>query len=491
MMRNKRSNFCVISLQTCEEVRMNGVKKYWLSIGFALGFISPAYADVVPVYEIKQTSSTYIQTRLTHDIYRYSSNSQLTDLLVVDQQGNKLPYRISAPSAETSVQREQIPVRFFPVPVGAAPETLLIFSSASIRLDDNEISVSAEKGMGAAAENPAAPTDFYLVDLSDLKTRADQLSLLWPVNEAHQYLEVEVSGTNDMSNWAPITTTTLVQLQKNGEFLTRNKIPLNLGEMQYAYLRLKFIRGAENLILTQVQVENSQALTKALQRDTWELDGSLVKSTESALRAQRHTPQQPVAAWEFERDDIAPVSKASITLGDIQYGDIIHIFSRANSKKPWNLVHQGVWFNVQVGNEWQQSNAIALHNNTHTQWRVELHETLGAKTTPKLVFERDAQTLEFIANNAAPYRIAIDNQTTTDHLTLSSQIFSQLTTGKDIQWQQTALEPLNPSLSSFSRHQFHVSWKTVLFWLVLIGAVSALIWVAVRLVGQMKNQQTK
>ncbi len=456
---------------------------------FALGFISAANADVVPVYEIKQTTSTYIQTNLTHDIYRYSSNSQLTDLLVVDQQGNKLPYRISKPSAETSVQSEQIPVRFFPVPVGAAPETLLIFSSASIRLDDNEISVSAEKGANPATENPSVPTDFYLVDLSDLKKRADKLALLWPVSEAHQYLEVEVSGTNDMTNWSPITATTLVQLQKDGEFLTRNKIPLNLSEMQYAYLRLKFTRGAENLILTQVQVENTQTLANAPQTDTWELQGALTKSTESALRAERHTPQPPVSAWEFERDDIAPVSAVSIKLGNIQYGDIIHIFSRPNNKKPWSLVHQGIWFNAQVGNEWQQSNAIKVHNNTHAHWRIELHELVRTQVTPQLVLSRDAQMLEFIANNAAPYRIAIDNQATTDHQALGVQIFSQLIAGKDIQWQQTTLEPLNPSLNSFSRHQFHVSWKTVLFWLVLIGAVSALIWVAVRLVGQMKNQQ--
>lgn len=459
-----------------------------MSASLALGIISTANADVVPVYEIKQAEGTYIQTTLTHDIYRYAGNSQLTDLLVVDQQGNKLPYRISTTGTESRVQREQIPVRFFPVPVGAAPETLLIFSSASIRLDDNEISVSAEKGVNPAAENSAAPTDFYLVDLSDVKKRVDQLSVLWPINEAHQYLEVEVSGTNDMTNWTPITKTTLVQLQKEGEFLTRNKIPLNLTEMQYAYLRLKFTRGAENLLLTQVQVENSQAHAKAPQLDSWQLTGSLVKSPESVLRAQRHAPQQSIAAWEFERDDIAPISKASIALGEVQYGDVVHIFSRANNKKAWSLVHQGIWFNVQVGNEWQQSNAIPLHNNTDTQWRIELHETLRTKTNPKLTFERNTQTLQLIANNAGPYRIAIDTEPTSDHQAIGTQVFSQLTTGKDIQWQQASLEPLNPSLNAFSRHQFHVSWKTILFWLVLIGAVSSLIWVAMRLVAQMKAQ---
>ena len=70
---------------------MKVVKKFWTSVSFALGFISVANADVIPVYEVKEAEGTYIQTTLTHDIYRYAANSQLTDLLVIDQQGTKLP----------------------------------------------------------------------------------------------------------------------------------------------------------------------------------------------------------------------------------------------------------------------------------------------------------------------------------------------------------------------------------------------------------------
>jgi hypothetical protein len=470
---------------------MNSVKKYLSTIAMALGFSAVSNADIVPVYQINAATGSYVQTTLTHDIYRYSADTQLKDLIVTDQQGNKLPYRISAPNTKTSVQIQQTPVRYFAVPVGAAPETLLVLSSASIRLADNEISVSVEKGSAPVPENQTVPTDFYLVDLSDVRMRVDNLSILWPINEAHQYLEVEVSGTNDMTNWTPITNTTLVQLQKEGEYLTRNKIATNLSEMQYAYVRLKFTRGGDNLKLTNVHIENTVAVANAPAVDTWEVQGALAEKQDSAMLAERHTNHMPVAAWEFIRDDIAPVNQVSVNVGNIQYGDRITIFSRRSSKQPWQLVHQGIWFNAQIGSDWQRSDAIGIYSNSDTQWRLELNELVRTSVKPTLVFHRTAQTLQFIANNTAPYNIAIDNQATTNHQAVSSQIFAQLINGKDVQWESVNVEPLNPGLGSFARHHIEISWRTILFWVVLIGAVGVLVFVAVRLVGQMHAKKSE
>lgn len=466
---------------------MVSIKKYLSLSALLLGVSSLVSAEVIPVYQIDDAPGTYVQTALTHDIYRYSADNQLTDLVVIDQQGNKLPYRIATPTAQVSEQSQHTPVHFFPVAVGAAPETLLALSSASIRLDANEISVSVEKTTKEELQNNSAPTDFFVVDLSDLKTRADKLVLAWPASEAHQYLEVAVSGTNDMTNWAPITQTTLVQLQKDGQQLTRNKIDINLSEMQYAYLRLKFTRGAENLALTTIHVENTDKTANAPVADEWEVQGSLAKDQDSALPAERHSNHLPVAAWEFTRDDIAPVNQISLKLGKVMYGDLIKVFSRPSSKQPWQLIHQGIWFNTQVGSEWQQSDAIKTHHNSDTQWRIELNELVRTTLTPTLVFNRSAQTLQFIANNAAPYSVAIDNQTTTNNQAVSTQIFAQLMNGKEVQWAQVNNKSLNPDLDSFARHQLHISWKTILFWVILIGAVGALVGVAVRLVGQMRT----
>lgn len=465
---------------------MISFKKYILLAVCMLGASKFANAEVIPVYQIDNAPDTYVQTTLTHDIYRYSADAQLNDLVVTDQQGNKLPYRLAAPSAKNTEKAQQTNVRFFPVPVGAAPETLLALSSASIRLDDNEISVSVVKRDKEELLDQTAPTDFYVVDLSEWRARADALMLLWPVSEQHQYLEVQVNGTNDMTNWTPITKTTLVQLHKDGEQLTRNKIALNLKEFEYAYLQLKFTRGGENLQLTQIAVENTDKITNAPEPDSWQVSGVLAKKQDSALHPINSGKKAPVAAWEFERDDIAPISRVSINLGEVMYGDQIKVFSRRSEKQPWQLIHQGIWFNAQVGSTWQQSDALNVHHNTDTQWRVELNELLRTQANPQLVFTRKPELLQFIANNSAPYKIAIDTQAAPGSQATSTQIFAQLVNGKELQWAQSTFTELKPNINYFARHSMQIGWKTLLFWGIMIGAVLVLVGVAVRLMGQMK-----
>jgi hypothetical protein len=466
---------------------MISIKKYIVLGVLISGASLLANAEIIPVYQINSTDDTYIETKLYHDIYRYSADVQLNDLVVTDQQGNKLPYRMIAPSHQEQATIQKLPVRFFPVAVGTAPETLLIMSSASIRLDANEISVSAVKTNKEELQDQAAPLDFYLVDLSDLRARADSLTLLWPLSDQHQYLELDVSGTNDMTTWTPITQTTLVQLYKDGQKLTRNKIALHLDKNQFAYVKLKFTRGGEQLQLTQVQVENTETIRNAPIADSWQISGELAEDQNSALYSINGGKKSPVAAWEFTRDDIAPISHLSIDLGTVIYGDSIKVFSRSSKKQPWNLIHQGIWFNAQVGSAWQQSDAMSIYSNSDTQWRVELNELVRTVANPQLKFTRQPQILQFIANNAAPYNIAIDTQAAPNNQQTSAQIVAQLTNNQEVQWAQTTPTNLNPDINSFARHSMQISWKTILFWAIMIGAVGVLVWVAVRLMGQMKQ----
>jgi hypothetical protein len=468
---------------------MQVIKKRFLFLSCLLTMT--ANAEVIPVYQINEASGTYVQTTLTHDIYRYSADTQLNDLVVTDQQGNKLPYRITAPGTQVSEQSQLTNARFFPVAVGAPPEALIALSSASIRLDANEISVSVEKTTNDKLQDQNAPVDFYVVDVSDLETRIDRLVVDWQVTETNQYLEVQVSGTNDLTTWSNIAQSTLVQLQKEGQLLTRNKVAVNLSELQYAYLRLKFTRGNENLQLTKIQIENTDKIANAPVTDTWEVKGVLAEDQDSALRAGNHTAAMPVAAWEFVRDDIAPITNISLNLGTIMYGDSIKVFSRNTEKQPWQLLHQGIWFNTQVGSEWQQSDAINIYSNSDIYWRVELNELVRTTLDPMLVFHRQPQTLQFIANNAAPYKIAIDDQAAPNNQQTSAQIFAQLVSGKELQWIQAAFTELKPNIDSFAHHGMQVSWKTLLFWGILLLAVAVLVGVAVRLMGQMNSNSTK
>jgi len=451
---------------------------------------SVSASATTPVYQINETTGAYLQTVVSHDIYRYSANDDLRDVVVIDNQGNKLPHRIITPNAEITEKSATIPVRFFPVAVGATPETLLALSSASIRLDDNAISVSVEKTTNEALLDKAAPVDFYVVDISELKTHADSLTVDWQINESNQYLEVDVSGTNDLHNWTNIAQSTLVQLQKEGQSLIRNTIALDLSVKKYAYLRLKFIRGGDNLQLTQMAIHNRQQQLSPVVTDIWQLRGSLAKNQTSVQRASGTISGASVAAWEFIRDDIAPTTRINIDLGTSTYGDSLKVFSRAKPKDNWHLVYQGIWFNAQVGGVWQQSDAFTVYSNSDSYWRVELNELVRTTVNPTLVFHRQPQTLQFIANNAAPYSIAIDDKVSAANQNTSEQILSQLISGKDIVWTTVTFTELNPDMNSFAQKMTRMNWRTFLFWTILLTSLGVLVGVVIRLLKQIKSVES-
>ena len=464
---------------------MHFIKNFFLLL--SCGSILSVQAETIPVYKIGQAQGTYLETTITHDLYRYSSDARLKDVVVIDAQGNKLPYCINAPDTHIEEQVEQTPVRFFPVAVGTAPETLLALSSASIRLDANEISVSVEKSINEQLQDKAAPIDFYIVDLSDIKQPVDALKINWPANESSQYVEVQVSGTNDLTNWMHLAQITLVQLQKDGQSLIRNKIPLNLTELQYAYLRVKSLRSDGELHLSNIEIENTTKTTNHPMSDRWEVTGQIADDQDSALRVGKPSRSMPVAAWEYQRDNIAPVTRIGLQLGRVMYGDFARIYSRPDKKHSWQLVHQGIWFNTQVGIDWQHSDDFTLYNNSDMYWRVELHEQVRTTVNPVLIFHRPPEKLQFIANNAAPFQIAIETDPKLQNQNTNTQIFSTLLSGKNTRWVEVNIEKLNPDIHKFARHGMQISWKTIMFWGVLLISISVLVLLATRLLKQISK----
>ncbi len=439
----------------------------------------------VAVYDINTSPSNthpYLQLALGDDIYRYSRHSDLQDLVVIDAQGNLLPHRIINTPVVPAAQQSISHVHFFPVPVGATAQTLRALSSASIHRDDHAIAIRVE-------QTPAAPQtaiDFYVVDLTSLKVAVDKLQLDWQAAEANAYLDVVISGSNDLSRWSPVAQGTLVQLQKNGQTLTRQQIALNLYARQYAYLRLQFPRGGQGLQLTAVQVIAQQPPAETVHAATivdkrWQVPGHLAEDQTSALNTKpAHNTR--ASAWEFTRDEIAPATGISLALGETRYGDHINVFSRRTQNQPWQLLHQGVWFNAQVGDLWQHSDSINIRQNTDLFWRVELNAQVRNSAAPILVFHRQPEWLQFIASSAAPFKVAIRTGSAQQNQRADTQVFLQLIASKTVQWQTVDTVALAPEMNLLLPVDEPVNWSALVFWAMLLLAVVGLIVVAIRLI---------
>lgn len=448
---------------------------------FAAMFSSVVNADTTAVYQINESQGNYLQATLTHDIYRYSSNSQLQDVVLLDTAGNRLPMRIIPAQLEVQESEEKTPVKFYPVTIGATPDTWLS-GKTQIRIDQSAISINIDNAGPEQGVSQPQTVDFYLLDISEMDTRIDGLTLEWQTSDISQYLDVELSGTRDLRNWTPIAQETLVHLHKDGQTLTRNQIPLSLKENQYKYLRIKFLRGAENLLLTHIFALRKIHTTARVAADIWQVDGAVAQDQNTALQTPQHAKPLPVNAWEYQREERTPIRKFQLAMDNVTYGDNITVFSRATEKQPWKLIHRGIWFSARVGGDWQQSDAININANSDRYWRVELNQSLSTSANPALVFEHPPQRLQFIANNSAPYTVAIDHKAAGHNP--GAKIFAELTENKNPEWIEVSLIELKPDIANFATTA-HFNWQTALFWGLLLIAVAVLVGFSVRLYRQM------
>jgi hypothetical protein len=445
-------------------------------------FAASAFAGaVIPVYEVKESAGSYLETQLTRDIYRYTPQGNLHNLVVLDNEGNKLPYLIHKASPTLNEVVKTFPVNFYPVAAGSPTENLKSLGHTSIRITEQSVAVDV---IPRSTDSVAAPVDFYLLDFSSTKHAIDSLIIDWQASEAHQYLEVTVSGTQDLQRWTSLSQNTLVQLEKDGQKLLRNKIVLDLAAQQYPYLRLAFVRGGARLKINGIRMENRADVTHPTPVEIWRVNGELAEEQNTVVRASNI--KEAVAAWEFTRDDSAPISSFSLHLGEDTYGDSVKVFTRATSKTVWEIVYQGIWFNTKIGDAWQHSEALTTANNSHRFWRVELVESARTRVQPSLEFQRAPDALRFIANQRGPYQIALDQQSSTNHQHAIAQIFLQLSENKRHDWQQVELIPLRPDAALFAQ-KTSINWATWIFWGILVSAVALLVGFAMRLFKHMNS----
>lgn len=443
-------------------------------------------ASPIPVYQIipnpANSSANYLQTSLTHDIHRYASSPQLKDVVVMDVDGNGLPFRIIAAHAEVRQDNRRFEMRFFPVSGGSEPETWRSQGKTLVRVNDNAVSVVLDRSEISGEAVPLAPVDFYLLDIKDSEDKIDSIALEWRGPEGNQYLEVQVSGSDDLQTWSSIATETLVQLQKAGVELIRNQIPIGLRSGQYNYLRIRFLGDGKALSLERVYGESKIQTPGPAPMDTWQVQGELAESQDS-LRLGGNEQPSPVAAWTYHRQDNAPLTRVNIMLGDTAYGDTIRLLSRAEEGQPWRQVYRGIWFNARVGSEWQHSGMLNVYANSDTYWRLELDQSMRGKVSPSLVFEHPRKTIQFIANNNPAYYIAVGAESTASDT--ATQVFSHLLGKDSVNWTDADTKSLHPTIAESADKATALNWTGLLFWAALLAAVALLVGLAARLYRQM------
>lgn len=434
--------------------------------------IFAAEAEPIAIYRLAPASGSFQQIQLTQDIYRFSDDPELHNLQVVDADQSPIPYRILPAEPETRIP-QNIPLAFFPVAADTSPEALRQVY-AHVQLEGAKVELSSN----------TAPTDrapgFYLIDISKLEQPLTGLQLNWEPHPQNQYLEVHLEASHDLQQWNSLGTATLVNL--GGQGPVRNRFSTSLQPHVYEFLRLRILRGAEQLQISSIEGEPPFEHT-LIAEEHW-----LVSANPKGQVTSVDSPQstRKVMAWEFIREETTPATKLKISIGDNTYADEYALYSRTSEQHSWQLQRRGIWYSLRVGSIWETSDAIILPANSQKFWRLELNaNSTGLK--PQLEFRWQPLRLQVVTNDKPPFYLVINPEADNKY---RDQVFNQILAGRNPSWTSTPLEDLHQQPLT-STKPTTTNWRTWLFWGALIGAVFVLLGFALRLLRQLNRQLSK
>lgn len=451
-------------------------------------FFGQAVYCATPIYQVNDAQGTFLQVPLTHEIYSYSQQTNLQDLIVLDRDQNPLPYRLVSVAPEEKQAAPKVltdTLKFFPVAVDATPDTLRKLRSTHVKVQGDTVQVvTSDKTLSNSVP------EFYLVDVSGLDHDLTSLSIDWVAQANNQYLEVELEATRNLQDWFSLAKSTLVQINQEEQSLKRNHIDVHILNKDYEFLRLRILRGADNLQITGVTAEQKIGVipeTK-ISLETWSLVGVVAQHQTTVYLPSSHSKSYPVAVWEFIRSEATPVDTLAIDFGTTTYADGAKILSRSTTHQNWQLQHQGIWFNTQMGSQWQKSNAVGIYPNRDKYWRVELNESAKNNPAPRIVFGWQPTQLQVITNNKPPYVLAIKGDKNNSYN--REQVFNQILANTAPTWVSVGLIKLNVQPEAISSAQKSIDWKQWLFWVALMLAVSVLLVFSLKLFKQLNMNTT-
>ncbi len=300
-------------------------------------------------------------------------------------------------------------------------------------------------------------------------------------NNSHQtpYQLWELSASNDLHHWSVISNTSLVQLHKDGHSLIQDKIPVNIGYEDYAYLKLRCTDFCSDVQLSAISIFEESTTRPSPADIHWTLKGEA--SSSKAIKLEVDDTWQSKAIWEFAREDFAPIEKFSIYLGAQNYGGNIRLLGRAQSQSSWQLLYEGIWFNTQVGDKWYSSAPPILNAQDIREFRLELAHPLQTNTAPDLVLYTTPRAIQFIGNQNPPYQLWVSAQA---DMLAQARILNSLLNNQSPVWAKHQWEFLN---SPKPNNQMQPSWKSLVFWGLLMIAVTLLALMAIKLFKQMNT----
>ncbi len=404
-------------------------------------------------------------------LYSDVVHADLRDIRVFNAAHEVVPHSLRRPAQQQDAERAPQALPFYPfetaLPDGKGPVAVQIHSDAHGTIVSVDSSVSLQDGRVVSS---------YLFDGTLLSNPPSRLQLSWSGGSTSQVLPVAVESSDDLMQWSPLASATLLRLNYAGHQLERNSIELPLRH--YKYLRLRWPSSAQHTTLTEVQAYLPRSTTRPV--DQW-----------LEIAGQRSQETKPV--YEFDTQAQLPVGRIDLLLSENNSLLEGVLLSRATKTAPWTRRYSGLFYRLQEQGAELHNEPVSMSINSDRYWRLEVTSDpagLGDQP-PQLRLGWLPHELFFLARGTGPFLLVVGSGVVTAPSAVVDQLLARLDADNPADLIGSSspaarlvlggpdrLQPLSPPFP----------WQQATLWGVLLLGVALLGGMAWRLYGQMSRK---
>ncbi|HKJ15730.1 MAG TPA: DUF3999 family protein [Xanthomonadales bacterium] len=428
-----------------------------------------SYAWQFPI-SIEQPTE-FMAAEIPLEVYRSVADSQLRDIGLYDASGQPIPRIIDHPFKQPEDVEFATPLRTFPVfsETNQSQERLRLLVESGSAVTHLELDSGAR-----SSDKSRATLEAYIVDLREIENEQfSKLEFNWADDVPGFIGRAVIETSDDLLHWQWVAEGTLASLEFEGTAITRNRIVIP-GQDQ-DYLRITWRDLPEQWALKSLRGVRSERGPDE-SREWLVLDP--IERSENGRE------------FIFDIEGFPPIDRAELILPGQNVVVRASLDIRHNAETHWQRAHQGLFYRVSRDGNEITSNPARLRLYRASQWRVSI-ETGRVGNDVQLRLGWKPERIMFLAQGRAPYSLATGRsqdalENFPQHRLLGDKsLFNMLEDSGE------------PGVATIGARQVAAgavvmqgartwTWRTVLVWIGLVGAVVFVGWLVLSLVRESK-----
>jgi hypothetical protein len=399
------------------------------------------------------------------DVYRSVTRADLTDVAVFNERNELVPHAIEATRTQATSREQPVALPIFPL--RGNEEQALNVVRITLGADGATVNVRPE-----TSETTSTPPDTivaYVLDGRALTTPIAGLQIGWPEDAPTFAGRLRVEASDDLGVWRTwVDAAPVANLRAGDARLIERRIETR--PLKSKFWRLSWVGERAPFEITSITAEPAGDRHE-IGRPAFSVEGTAV-------------PAKP-GEFEFDLRGHFPVDRVNFELPELNSVVDVRLFSRATAKQPWREVLHSGFYRLQSNGPELVNGDVSVAPDSDRYWlaRVDMRNNGLGSAHPKLKVAWAPHEVVFLARGRGPFTLAFGNAAA---LGFEGRV-PELPKGARVLYARLGERQTLCGEACLSASKRVQVGKPAVLWGVLVVAVLFLVYMAVRLMRELKS----